>query len=167
MQALVGNNSSVAPTTNAPTSEIASEGGSYAFPAGALNVSDPNASGTSDSVTLAAQFGTISLGSSNGLTIVASGPSSMTVNGTLANLNAALSSLVYTPNSNFSGDDLLEISDNNAIDGQSSFAGVLLTVNGEVWLVSAPTSVALSENQGAYSFLNAISMTGPLFQRPT
>jgi hypothetical protein len=161
VQALVGNNSSVAPTTNAPTSEIASEGGSYAFPAGALNVSDPNASGTSDSVTLAAQFGTISLGSSNGLTIVASGPSSMTVNGTLANLNAALSSLVYTPNSNFSGDDLLEISDNNAIDGQSSFAGVLLTVNGEVWLVSAPTSVALSENQGAYSFSNAISMTDP------
>ena len=157
---LVGNSSSVPPTTTAPTSEILPEGGSFAFSPRAINVNDPNATGTSDSVTLAAEFGTISLGSSNGLTIVASGPSSMTVNGTLANLNAALSNLVYTPNSSFDGYDLLEVSDQNAVSGQSSFTGVTLVVSDNVALfVSAPTSVALSENQGAYSFSSAISLT--------
>ena len=81
------------------------------FSGGSLSFTDSQASGTSDSVTLTDSDGRITLASTTGITISsgANGTSSMTVSGTLTNLNAALNGLVYAPNAGFSGTDSLGI----------------------------------------------------------
>jgi hypothetical protein len=65
----------------------------------AISISDVNAGTALEPLTLTATDGTLSLGSTSGITIVsgANGSASMTIKGTLANLNAALSGLTFKP----------------------------------------------------------------------
>ena len=106
--------------------------------------------GTSDveSLTLTAPRGTLALGSTTGLTftIGSDNSNSMTVSGTLANLNAGLDRLVYTPNLNDTGPDTLSVSLNDPIDGMTGSANVAITVNP----VGPPTvagPIAISVNE--------------------
>ena len=79
------------PRVFAPTSEVIGEDTLLTFVNGQITLADALASGTSDSLTLSANIGTITLGSTTGLTFQAGSNKSpsMTVTGTLANLNAA------------------------------------------------------------------------------
>jgi hypothetical protein len=78
----------------------------------AIAVSDPNAIPAGIvQVMLSVSNGTLTLASISGLTIVAgaNGTATITIRGTLADINAALDGLVYTPNAGFSGTDALMI----------------------------------------------------------
>jgi hypothetical protein len=73
------------------------------FSGTAISVSDPDAGSSSIQVTLTVTGGTATLSGLTGLTGSGNGTSSMTYQGTIADLNAALSNLVYTPTANLSG----------------------------------------------------------------
>ena len=88
-----------------------------------ITFTDSAASGTSDSLTLSVLDGKLTLGATGGITVLAggNGTSSMTITGTLANLNAAVNGLVYTPRSGFTGTDTLSISVKDSNDNGTGF----------------------------------------------
>jgi hypothetical protein len=78
----------------------------------ALSVGDPNPRpGGFVQVMLSVTNGTLTLASTSGLTIMAggNGTATITIRGTLADINAALDGLVYTPGLGFTGSDALTI----------------------------------------------------------
>lgn len=136
--------SSPPPSIVAPSSVNVNENGTFTFSGGSVSIKDQAASGASDSFTLAIAHGKLAL-ATTGLTFTsgANNSSSMAITGTLANLNAALNGLVYTPTAGFSGHDSLQLSVKDAIDGLSASATVAISVNP---YVTAPASVSLIEN---------------------
>jgi RHS repeat-associated protein len=127
----------------------------------AITLTDAAASGTSDSVTLTVTHGTLTLGSTTGLT-VSSGSNnfaSMTLKGTLANLIAALNGLKFTPTTGFSGSASLVVTLKDSGDNQSASASVAISVNPTV---SAPASASVNENASltfSTANHNAITLT--------
>ena len=140
---------SQSPSVTAPSGASVNENSSLVFSGSVISVTDAAAIGTTDSLSISVSDGDLSLGSLTGLTF-ASGSNnspSMTVSGTLANLNAALNSLVYTPNTGFSGPDSLRIAVNDSGDGLSGSATVPITVNAVTRpTVAAPAAAAMNEN---------------------
>ncbi len=106
-----------------------------------LSVTDPDANGNSlkVSLSLSNSSGTISLGSTTGLTFsVGDGSLDMTMSftGTLADLNNALASITYTPTSGFNGaETLLYTIDDQGNTGsggaQEATGGISITVDSE------------------------------------
>jgi hypothetical protein len=85
---------------------------------------DPSATLT---VTLHVNHGTLTLGTTTGLTVNGNGTGAVTLTGTTANLNAALASLVYRGGHNYSGGDALSLTaDDSGLSGTP--ASVALTV---------------------------------------
>ena len=157
--ALAGYQVSQPATVTAPLGVSINENGSYFT--NSITAADSAATGTSDSMSLSVINGTLALGSTTGLTFNSgsNNASSMTVTGTLANLNAALSGLVYNPTSGFSGADYLQISVYDANNKQTGWATVNVTVNPTTPpSVTAPSSVGTNENQ-SYTFSNTVSVT--------
>ena len=103
----------------------------------AISFKGVTAGSGSNSLTLSVAHGTITLASTAGLSFTTgmNGSDSFTVTGTVANLNAALNGMVYTPTRNFTGSDSLAIklSDPNGY----ALTNVALRVN-----VIAPTLTA-------------------------
>jgi hypothetical protein len=105
----------------------------------AISISDPNANAAPIvQVMLSVSNGTLTLANTSGLTIVAgdNGSATITIRGTLADINAALDGLVYTPNPGFSGSDALTILSDDLADTdatgtvhyQSTLGTVLISV---------------------------------------
>ncbi len=138
------------PGISGPTSASVTQNGSLTFSSSGsdgITLSDSQAGTNSDSLTLSVNDGTLRLASLSGLSIVsgANGSSSMTVSGTLASLNAALSGLVYAPTSGFSGADSLSISLNDPGDSLSASHTVAISVKPAPTIV-APASAWVNEN---------------------
>lgn len=140
----------VPPAVTAPATASLKENGSYIFSGAAISLADPNVSGTSDSLSLSVAFGKLLLGAKPGVMITSgsNGSSSMTITSTLANLDAVMSGLTYTPNSGFSGHDTLSLALANPIDKLTGSAAVALSVNP---YVTAPATATVTENT-TYSF---------------
>jgi len=155
-----------APVVTLPSTATVIENGSVAFPNGSINVSDSEDTGTNaDSMSVSVESGSVTLGSTSGLTFTqgSNGSSSMTFTGTLANLNSALSGLVYTPKLAYAGGDVLSISEVDAWDAQLGLAGVTITINPlPSPIVTAPSDATVGENglltfgAGALSFTDTI-----------
>ncbi len=66
-------------------------------------------------VELTVSDGTLTLGSTTGITVTggANGTDSVTIKGTFNNVNAALNGLVYTPDTNYNGPDQLSVTTND------------------------------------------------------
>jgi len=106
-----------------------------------LSVTDPDANGNSLKVTLSLSnsSGTISLGSTSGLTFSVGDGSldtTMSFTGTLADLNNALASITYTPTTGFNGAETLlyTINDQGNTGGggaQEATGGISITVDSE------------------------------------
>ena len=93
--------------------------------------------------------GILTLGSTSGLTSVSgNGSPSVTVSGTLANLNAALNGLTYTPSSSYVGADSLKISLLDPGDNLTGPASVGITVNSPIQppTVTVPSTASVNEN---------------------
>ena len=106
-----------------------------------ITLADSQAGSNADTLTLSASDGTLALGSTSGLTSISgNGSSTVTISGTLANLNAAIDGLVYTPTTGYSGSAPLTISLNDAGDSLTGSATVAITVSP----ISPPTITALA-----------------------
>jgi hypothetical protein len=90
-----------APVNALPGNQSVVQGATRVFSAAngnAITVSDVDAQGGIEQVTVAVTQGQLALGSTSGLTSVAgNGTNSVTIQGTVATLNAALNGLAYTP----------------------------------------------------------------------
>ena len=154
------------PAVNAPTSESLNENGSLTFPASTINVTDTGAIYVLDgfayeSVTLSAANGTLTLGSTSGLlySYGANSSSVISVTGTLANVNAALSGLVYTPNAGFAGSDALQISFKDEFDGLIALATVPLAVIGGPKIMAPSTADARENGSLVFNLVHPLSIT--------
>jgi hypothetical protein len=90
------------PAITAPASAATTVSSALVFSSAnknAISISDSNAGTAAEPLTLTATDGTLTLGSTSGITITsgANKSSSMTIDGTLAALNAALSGLTFNP----------------------------------------------------------------------
>jgi VCBS repeat-containing protein len=96
-----------APVNNVPGAQSTSEDAPLAFTGGStISISDSDAGAGMVRVTLTSTNGTLTLGTTTGLTFSTgdgSADTTMTFDGTLTNVNAALATLSYTPNSNYTG----------------------------------------------------------------
>jgi hypothetical protein len=145
---------SVNPYVTAPATASVLENSSYLFSSAGgnpISATDGAAVGSSDSLTLTVLHGKLTLGTLTGLTITsgANGSSSVTVQGSLANLNAALNGLAYAPATSYTGSDTLAVTVNNASDGLSGSASVALTIAMKKIIgavAMAPIAVASSDS---------------------
>jgi subtilase family serine protease len=156
------------PTVSSPTSATVTEDNSITFsPANGnqITVGDPFSAGNPDSLTVSVSDGTLSLGSTTGLTFTAgaNGSASFTVTGTVTNLNADLNGLTYTPTTSYTGSDTLNVSLTDPGESLTGSKGVAITVNPfAAPAITAPSTQTVSEN-GSLVFSagnsNAISFT--------
>jgi uncharacterized repeat protein (TIGR03803 family) len=141
-----------APTITAPATASLNENSSQVFSAAngnAISFTDVNAgTGKTESLTLSVSHGTLKLATTSGLTVTsgANNSASMTVTGTVTNLNAALSGLTYKPTVGYSGADSLAVSVADPEDGQSASLGVALTVNILSPQITGPATASVAEN---------------------
>jgi hypothetical protein len=147
------------PTITAPATGTLNENGSLAFSTAngnAISVADGSAGSSSDSLTLSVTHGTLTLASTSGLTITAgaNGSASVTVSGTVTNLDAALNGLTYKPNAGYSGSDSLSVSVTDPGDGLSASDSIPLTVNATLApTITAPATASVAVN-GSLVFSN-------------
>jgi hypothetical protein len=140
------------PTITAPASISVTENTTLVFStanADAITLADSFAGSSADTLTLTATDGTLTLGSTSGLTSVSgNGSPSVTVSGTLANLNAAVNGLTYTPSASYVGGDSLKISLSDPGDSLTGSGTVGLTVNSPAQppTVTDPSTASVSEN---------------------
>ena len=134
----IGLNVSAGPAVLGPGGVNVPEQSPYTFPASTFSLIDAAATATSDSLSLSVTYGSLTLGSTAGLTFTAGSndSSSMTVSGTLANLNAALDGFVYTPNTSPTGPDRLNITLSDSGDNGMHFR--LPSSSGSVKIPSQP-----------------------------
>jgi len=95
-----------APHNIVPASTVNVTENSSMYFNGNISISDTD-SNAPETITLIANNGTLTFASTNGLTNIANNGASITATGTVAALNAALNGLVYTPNYNYFGGDVL------------------------------------------------------------
>lgn len=106
----------------------------------AITVSDVDARGGVEAVTLTATNGTLTLGSIAGITVLApsggGNPTASTISfsGTLAAINNALNGLTFTPNLNFNGSASVTITTNDL--GNSGSGGALSVTNSVAFTVT-------------------------------
>jgi hypothetical protein len=114
----------------------------------AITVADTGPGSGSDSLTLTVTHGTVTLSTTSGLTITggANGSATITVTGSVASLNAALSGLTYKPTTGYTGSDSLAISLNDSVDHLSASANVALTVSNSPPAITAPASATVAVN---------------------
>jgi hypothetical protein len=150
--ALAGYSATQPPSVSGPSAISVNENSTLLFSTAQndiISLADAQAGSNADSLTLSVADGTLALGSTSGVTVTAGAndSSSMTVSGTLANLNAALNGLVYTPNSVYSGSDSLHLSLTDPGDSLTGSATVAITVNAPAPpSVTAPTAISVNEN---------------------
>jgi hypothetical protein len=142
-----------APTISSPSTGSLMENSSLVWSSGngnLISVADSAAGSNDDSLTLSVSHGVLNLASTTGLTLTAGANDSsfMTVIGTIANLNAALNGLSYTPTSGYSGSDSLSVSLFDSSDALSATpASVRITVNALTPpSVAAPSTATVSLN---------------------
>jgi hypothetical protein len=94
-------------------------------------------------VTLGVSHGTLTLGTTSGLTVTGNGTGSATLMGTTANLNADLATLVYRASHDYSGSDTLSITATDDRSVSATSASVAINV------VSIDQQIANLQAQGS------------------
>jgi hypothetical protein len=119
----------------------------------AITISDIDVGSGNETVTLSVSGGTLALGSTAGLASFTNNAGSITLTGTVANINAAMDGLTYTGNLNFHGSDTLIVSTNH--NGNTGAGVKIDTDNVSVTSVnhpvtsSAPATLSLAEDASA------------------
>jgi hypothetical protein len=107
------------PVVTAPSTQSVTQGNTLTFSSAgsnAISIADPDGGAATEQFTLTASNGTLTLASTTGLSFVAgtgTGDTTVTVDGSLANLDAALNGLLLAPAANFSGTDTVQITAND------------------------------------------------------
>ena len=123
------NSVNTAPVNTVPGTQTIVQGTSQVFSAAkgnAISIADADAGANPVQVTLTATSGTMTLGGTSGLTFSGgdgTADTSMTFTGTMANINAALNGLSFTPTASFAGSASLQIVTND--QGNTGLGGPL------------------------------------------
>ena len=133
----------LAPVVTVPGGQRLVENTPLVFSSGefnAISVADPDGYSSTEQVSLTASNGTLTLNPGSGVSITAgsgTNATAVTFQGTLTQLNAALSGLTFTPTSGFTGTASVTV----AIDDLSTLYGGPITTTGSVNInvVAAPT----------------------------
>jgi len=127
-----------------------------------IAVSDSDAFGSPISVALTATNGTLTLGQTSGVTITSgtNGSASLTMTGTLTNLNAALDGLLYLPGLNFNGPATISVVTN---DQGNSGVGGAQTDTDSVTITVTPVNDAPVAQADQYTVTagTTLQVTGP------
>jgi hypothetical protein len=142
-----------APVNSVPVAaQNVNEEGSFVFSAGtgnAITISDVDVGSGNETVTLTVTGGTLALGSHAGLVSFSpDNAASITLTGTVANVNAAMNGLTYTGNLNFNGVDTLTVhTDDNGNTGAGGpkFDSDPITINVAA-VNDAPTATNLTQS---------------------
>jgi hypothetical protein len=94
----------------------------------AITLSDAKMLPNPDTLTLTATNGSLTLGSTNGLTILTGGPSVWVVSGTVANLQNVMSGLTFTPTGGFNGSASLAITLTSSAGGETLSGSATLPI---------------------------------------
>jgi Putative Ig domain/PKD domain len=123
------------PTITAPATGSVNENASLVFSTAggnAISVTDPKAGSGTEQLTLTATHGTLTLATTKGVTSTSASSSAssptITLKGKLANLNAALNGLKFTPTPGYAGPAALAISYKDSQNSQTASATVAITV---------------------------------------
>src|SRR6185369_2985048 len=154
------NFANLAPVNSVPAAQNVNEDFTLTFNAGNANlisISDPDAGGADMKVTLTATNGTMSLSGTAGLTFTPPGPGNdgtndtqMIFTGTIANINAALNGMTFTPTLNYFGGATIQIvTDDQGNVGVGGPKTDTDTVNINVNAVNDPPTFALAGNPAA------------------
>ncbi|HET6324740.1 MAG TPA: S53 family peptidase, partial [Planctomycetaceae bacterium] len=161
---LANSNINWSPTVAGPAAAATTQNTSLSFSgSNAITLTDQIAGTNTDSLTLSVSNGTLALGSTSGLSFTsgANGSASMTVTGTISQLEAAVVGLTYTPNAGYTGADSLSVLLADPLANVSASTTVALTVDGAP-AITAPSSASVNQN-GSLAFStgsgNAISFT--------
>ncbi len=106
-----GTNDTPVATRQSTTATVA-EDSSVLFNAANSNkitISDSDDFGSNETVTLSVAHGKLNLSQTTGLTVTGNSTGSITITGSLTNLNAAINGLKYTPTADYNGTDTLNI----------------------------------------------------------
>lgn len=115
-----------APTNTLPGAQSTNENTALVFSSAngnSISISDVDAGAAAVQVTLAATNGTLSLSGTTGLTVTGNGTANVTATGTVANLNAAMNGMSFTPAASFSGAASVAITTND--QGNTGLGGPL------------------------------------------
>ncbi len=105
-----------APVNSVPGPQSVNEDATLTFSTGngnAITISDIDVGSGNETVTLSVTSGVLALGSTAGLASFTNNAASITLTGTVANVNAAMNGLTYHGNLNFNGADSLLVSTND------------------------------------------------------
>lgn len=124
--------------------------------ANTISIADPDASGGGMTATLGVLHGTLSVVAAGGAGVTGSGTANVVITGTVAQINATLAGLGYTPNTNYYGADTLTLATNdNGNTGQmpGSLPGGSTFGNGGTSIVTtSPVTLNIGEVNSAPSF---------------
>ena len=134
-----------------------------------LAIADPDDGGAAETTTLSVLYGTLTVASAGGAAVTGSGTSTVTLNGTVAQINttlAALGNVVYRGTLNFNGADTLTVltNDNGAGGGSprtdTDLIGITVTPVDDAPTINsngggATSTVAVPENSTAVTDVNA------------
>jgi len=113
-----------APAVTRPAAVVATEDTQFAFSGGnTISVADVDGGSGSETLTLSVSHGTLNLATTTGLTVSGNSTGTITADGTIANLNAALATLTYMPALNWNSGDTLTIQIND--NGNTGSGGPL------------------------------------------
>ena len=149
-----------APTITAPTSVGVTENSTLAFASpNGISVSDPSA--TAEKMTLSVGHGTLGLTTTTGLTVSGNQSATVTLTGSLSNLNTALATLSYTPTSGYTGSDTLNLSNEDTTDDLTKTASVSIKIGAVAPTITAPAAVSVTGSTFAFTSPNGISIVDP------
>ncbi|WP_437891022.1 Ig-like domain-containing protein, partial [Phytobacter sp. V91] len=147
-----------APVNTVPLSQSVNQGDSLSFNAGAgnaISISDADAGSSPVQVTLTASHGALSLSTITGLTFITgtgANDATLTIEGTLVNINNALNGLTFTPTAGYAGDASIQITTSDL--GSSGAGGAKTdtdTINIDVVsTASVVTGVTTDSLDGVY-----------------
>jgi len=120
----------IAPTLTAPATGTVPQNGTLTFSKRAIRIADVNASTDIEQVVLTATRGSLRLGSTTGVAFVsgANNSASMTISGTLTDLNSWLNGLRFTPTTGFNGPGTINIKYTDAKNGLSVSTNIAVTI---------------------------------------
>ena len=159
-----------APVNTVPGAQTVNEDTALVFNgAKTISISDVDANGGNETVTLSVASGALTLSGTTGLvfgTGDGTADSTMTFTGTVSDINAALNGLSYQGNLNFNGSDTLNITTND--NGNTGSGGPLSTADhvditvtavNDAPVVTAGHTLNYTENQAATAFDPAITVS--------
>lgn len=146
------------PAITVPAGQPTNEDTPVTFSSGGgtlISVADPDSGGSPIEVSLSVAHGTLTLNGTTGLTFPsgANGTGSMTISGTVTNINTALNGMIYQPTLNYLGPDTLNVGANDLGNTGSGSPGtdtdsVVITISAvnDPPVVTGPVGINVAED---------------------